>query len=65
LVKNYKSKKVDEVDVIDLEESLPFLLDTDGFKCPEKITGFLLGCVKQLVLRIEAMEAKSQEAQAS
>lgn len=65
LVKNYKSKKVDEVDVIDLEESLPFLLDEDGFKCPEKISGFLLGCVKQLVLRIEAMEAKLQEAKAN
>jgi hypothetical protein len=70
LVKNYKSKKmIDknglEIDVID-PNSLPHLLDENGFHDPARDTGFLLGCVKQLiqrnetlVLRIEKLEGKN------
>jgi hypothetical protein len=68
LVKNYKSRKEDlngtEIDVIDMEKSFPFLVDDKGFKDPAQIAGFLLGCVKQLVLRVEAVEARLRDVKA-
>jgi hypothetical protein len=68
LVKNYATKKEMkngvEVDVIDFEQSFPFLIDDHGFKDIADVNGFLLGCVKQLVLRVEALETKLGEVQA-
>jgi hypothetical protein len=67
LVKNYKTKtetKLDPAsnqeyreDVID-PESLSFLRDGNGFAEPGKDTGFLLGCIKALVVRLETLESK-------
>jgi hypothetical protein len=44
-----------DVEVID-RNSLPQLLDEDGFFSIENTTGFLLGCIKALILRLEALE---------
>lgn len=69
LVRNYKSKKAIkegfERDVIDFEESFPFLVDAKGFKDPADITGFLFGIARQHLARTEALEkriAKLEEA---
>jgi hypothetical protein len=62
LVKNHKSKKIidkqsgEEITVIDMKESFPFLLADDNHIAHEKLQGYMLGCVKALVLRIEALE---------
>lgn len=61
LVKNYTSKKevIDgvEVDVIDVEKSLPHLLDKNGFRDPARDTGFLLGCVKKLTQELDTQKS--------
>jgi hypothetical protein len=59
LVKNYKIRTVTEdgveLQVID-KSSLQHLLDKDGFYSSEATNGFLLGCIKALVNRIETLE---------
>jgi hypothetical protein len=68
LVKNYKTTKETrevsdqnvEVEVI-AKESLPFLLDEEGFYEAGAMSGFLLGCVKALVLRLEALETELKQ----
>jgi hypothetical protein len=59
LVKNYKIRTVIddgvEREVID-KSSLPHLLDKDGFYSSEATNGFLLGCIKALVNRVETLE---------
>jgi hypothetical protein len=50
-----KTKETAEFDVIDREQ-LKFLEAETGFYSPDKVNGYLLGCVKALVLRIEALE---------
>lgn len=64
IVKNYKTKTMERklksgetvsIDVID-RESMSHLLDEDGLYAQEKVGGFLLGCIKALVLRLEALE---------
>jgi hypothetical protein len=67
LVKNYRIKTVTKVDpmtkqeyqeeVID-PESLSFLRDEAGFAEPAKDIGFLLGCIKALVMRLETLESE-------
>jgi hypothetical protein len=67
LVKSYKTKKIIkdgiEQEVIDIE-SLPYLRGNPSANDPElinfwdesKVSGFLLGCIKALVIRLEALE---------
>ncbi len=63
LVRNYKTKteqrtikgQTVEVEVID-DESLTFLRTEEGFYESATSIGFLLGCVKALVLRLEKLE---------
>jgi hypothetical protein len=50
-----KTKETAEFDVIGREQ-LRFLEDGNGFYSPDRVNGYLLGCVKALVLRIEALE---------
>lgn len=68
LIKNYKVKKMlkdgVETDVID-EDSLGFLRDVKGFHSMDRDVGFLLGCVKQLVHRVETLEKQVKEAKAA
>ena len=70
LVKNYKVKTVDvttkrgeiiQREVID-DSSLEFLQDEDGFYSPSSVNGFLLGCVKALVHRVEKLEKEGAKA---
>jgi hypothetical protein len=60
LIANYKTKtelqthpltgQTVEVEVVDVENSLPHLLDQDGFHDASRDVGFLLGCMKFEVL---------------
>jgi hypothetical protein len=71
LVRNYKTKNVVTKcphtgadiyrEVIDVENSLPHLLDENGFMSPSSDVGFLLGCTKFLVLRLEKAEDRIAE----
>jgi hypothetical protein len=70
LVKNYKTKTIKKVtasgttidaEVID-DESLSFLKDENDFYESSRSIGFLLGCVKQLVQRIESLKSAQQHA---
>lgn len=69
LVKNYKIKSLsDGQSVVDLD-SLPHLkadsADRQSFYSAGKMHGYLLGCVKALVLRVEALENQLKEKQTS
>jgi hypothetical protein len=59
LAKNYKTKTVTkngvETTVIDMKESFPFLVEEEHI-AHEKLQGYLLGCIKALALRVEALE---------
>ncbi len=69
LVKSHKSKKIidkqsgEEITVIDMKESFPFLLADDNHIAHEKLQGYMLGCVKALVLRVEALENQLKQNQ--
>jgi hypothetical protein len=74
LVKNYKTKTETitntvtkesvDVEVVDIENSLPHLLDEDGFRDPARDVGFLLGCAKFSALKIDELEAKITDLEA-
>lgn len=61
IVQNYKSKTIVRdgvpIDVID-KDSMPQLLDEHGFYTTNRMSGFLLGCIKQLTLRLEKAETE-------
>ncbi len=67
LVKNYKTKQAGARTVVDLE-SLPCLKPDDSARADRvdisKTASFLLGCVKALVLRVEALESQLKQKQA-
>jgi hypothetical protein len=65
LVKNYSTKIVKEsdgnggeidVEVIDIKESLPHLLDGNGMRSPARDIGYLLGCAKFTAKEIDRLK---------
>jgi hypothetical protein len=64
IVKNYKTKQVGEREVIDFE-SLPHLKPDDPEHTDSvdmgKTAGFMLGCIKALVQRVEALEKQLEK----
>jgi hypothetical protein len=64
LVKNYKTKTVNDQEVIDIETSLPFLIDDNGFHDPSRDVGFLLGCMKFEVMAREKTDSEVEQLQA-
>lgn len=64
LVKNYKTKTIikndAETSVIDMVESFPFLIEENHI-AHEKLQGYLLGCLKALVLKVESLESEIAE----
>jgi hypothetical protein len=74
LVKNYTTKTVTKShpitkqeyteEVIDIQKSLPHLLDEDGFRDPSRDVGFLLGCMKFEVLAREKVASKVEQLRA-
>ena len=73
LVKNYTTKTETrtalltnqeyDVEVIDVEKSLPHLLDEFGMRSPSRDIGFLLGCAKFEVLAREKLEQQVRDLQ--
>jgi hypothetical protein len=71
LVKNYKTKTETvthpttkesvEVEVVDVENSLPHLLDENGFRDPARDVGFLLGCAKYSALKHDGHDKRLAE----
>ena len=53
-----------DTEIIDVETSLPFLLDENGFRDPARDVGFLLGCAKFSALELDSHEKRITELQA-